>query len=265
MIYETKGRAREYFQLAANLYLTCQHGCVYCYGPEVLKVSREDFFGQPRARRYVVQDLAKDAAALQKNGEARNILLSFIGDPYQPIEAEWLLTRRAIEVLKAAHLKVAILTKAGGLATRDFDLLDGDDMFGVTLVFTKSDHERKWEPNAAPLEERIRALVKAKERGLKTFVSLEPVIYPDESLDLIRLLEKTRVLVGGKEVPIVDYYKVGKLNYNRPPVEVNWSEFAWNVIKLLNQVGAKYYIKDDLAKYIDRRGFHGGKGEECLN
>ena len=31
VIYEPKGKAREYSPLALNLYLECQHGCKYCY------------------------------------------------------------------------------------------------------------------------------------------------------------------------------------------------------------------------------------------
>ena len=37
IIYEPKGRAREYAALAANLYNTCSHGCRYCYAPAAMK------------------------------------------------------------------------------------------------------------------------------------------------------------------------------------------------------------------------------------
>ena len=36
-IYEPKGRAREYGELALNLYSGCRHGCKYCYVPAVLR------------------------------------------------------------------------------------------------------------------------------------------------------------------------------------------------------------------------------------
>ena len=32
-IYEPKGAAREYAELACNLYTGCNHGCLYCYAP----------------------------------------------------------------------------------------------------------------------------------------------------------------------------------------------------------------------------------------
>lgn len=33
-IYETKGRAREFCELAINLYTGCRHRCSYCYGAD---------------------------------------------------------------------------------------------------------------------------------------------------------------------------------------------------------------------------------------
>lgn len=249
MIYETKGRAREYFQLAANLYQGCEHACSYCYGPDVLHISREEFTKRPTARRAALRILAQDAKALQEKGETRHVLLSFITDPYQPIETEWRLTRRAIEILKAANLPVAILTKGGTRAVPDFDLLGPGDMFGATLTFSDPQKSQEWEPGAAPPYDRIKALQIAHGRGIPTFVSLEPVVEPAETFLMIR-----------ESAPFVDFYKVGKLNYRRPPVEVNWAEFAWNVIRTLQELKKRYYIKEDLAKHIGRRAFNGGEG-----
>ncbi len=249
MIYETKGRAREYFELAANLYQGCEHGCLYCYGPDVLKVSREAFHKRPTARRAALQLLAQDAKALQEKGETRPVLLSFITDPYQPIETEWRLTRKAIEILHAADLPVAILTKGGTRAAADFDLLGPADMFGATLTFATKAKSLEWEPGAAEPFDRLNALRQAHDKGIQTFVSLEPVVYPDDTLQLIR-----------EAAPFTDFFKVGKLNYKRPPVEVNWAEFAWNAVRALQATGKRYYVKEDLAKYIGRRAFSGGEG-----
>lgn len=33
IIYKTTGRAREYSELAVNLYQGCAHACAYCYAP----------------------------------------------------------------------------------------------------------------------------------------------------------------------------------------------------------------------------------------
>jgi len=256
IIYKTSGRAREYFDLAANLYTGCDHACRYCYGADVTHKDPTEFFRYPRPRDGVLLQLEKDAARLAKNYEARHILLSFVTDPYQPLEDKLKITRRALQILRRHNLNVAILTKGGFRATRDFDLLTNLDLFGVTLTFMDPCRSRTWEPGAALPIDRMRSLEMAKERGILTWVSLEPVINPAESLALI---EKTS--------SYVDIFKVGTLNYpNKLPFElrdqvrdIDWKTFAQNAIMLLDSLGANYYIKRDLARHIGRpEGIHKG-------
>ena len=35
-IYEPKGKAKEYGDLAINIYTGCPHNCFYCFAPNVL-------------------------------------------------------------------------------------------------------------------------------------------------------------------------------------------------------------------------------------
>src|SRR3972149_6634508 len=44
VIYEPTGKAREYAELAVNLYSGCGHSCGYCYAPACLKKTRADFY-----------------------------------------------------------------------------------------------------------------------------------------------------------------------------------------------------------------------------
>lgn len=247
IIYETSGRAREYFELAANLYTGCGHACRYCYGADVTHKDPKEFFRYPRARDGVLLQLEKDAARLERKFETRHILLSFVTDPYQPLEDGLKITRRAIEILRRHKLSVAILTKGGFRATRDFDLLTNFDLFGVTLTFVHPQRSRTWEPGAALPIDRMLSLNDAKKRGIMTWVSLEPVIDPADSLALIETTSS-----------YVDIFKVGTLNYpDKLPRElrdqvrgIDWKTFARNVIMLLDSLGKSYYIKKDLARYI---------------
>ena len=249
MIYETSGRAREYFELAANLYSGCEHACAYCYGADVTRKDPKEFFGRAETRGNVMAELARDAFRLMKKVEIRHVLLCFVTDPYQPLEMKLEVTRRAIKVLHRHKLSVAILTKGGKRATRDFDLLTSADLFGVTLTFMDSGRSRSWEPGAALPSERLDSLKEAHERGIPTWVSLEPVIDPAESLDMI---EAT--------AGFVDHYKVGTLNYsNKLPRQlrdqvrgIDWKNFARNAVMLLDGLGKNYYIKKDLARHIGR-------------
>jgi DNA repair photolyase len=238
-IYEAKGKAREYSELACNLYDGCAHGCLYCYAPDVLHKSKEDFHADPQPRIGILDALEKDARAQQKKGDKRPVLFSFTCDPYQPIDKKHQLTRQAIEILHKYAIPVMILTKGGKRAMRDFDLLQDGDMFGATLTFTEQygDQSLHWEPRAALPFERIHMLWEAHEAGIKTWVSLEPVIDPKQSIELIRVTNG-----------FVDHFKVGRWNHSKEADKINWRNFAYEARAVLNRYRCDYYIKKDLAR-----------------
>ncbi len=240
VIYETKGRAREFCQLALNHYAGCAHGCIYCYASDVLKKDRELFIAQPRPRVDILE-VERSANAYALKHEQRPILLSFVCDPYQPIEEMLGLTRRILEIFKNPlyNLRFSILTKAGKLAQRDFDLYRHGDAFATTLTCDNPEDSLKWEPGAALPADRIANLREAHERHIETWVSLEPVIYPDQTLHLIDL---THEFVG--------HYRVGNLNYHPHAKTIDWPKFCRQVIRKLNLLQCKYYIKKDLAVTI---------------
>ena len=43
IIYEPRGKAREYAELAVNLYKGCAHACIYCYAPAATFCDRGKF------------------------------------------------------------------------------------------------------------------------------------------------------------------------------------------------------------------------------
>ena len=249
-IYETAGRAKEYNELAINLFTGCGHQCAYCYGADVLQKDRQVFYKEPAIRKDIRTKVVKDCVKLHAMGENRPILLCFVTDPYQEIEAGEMITRYVIQTLQLYGFKVIILTKGGHRAMRDFDLLvPGEDQFATTLTFTNLEDSLAWEPGAAPPMERIESLEEAHRRGIRTWVSLEPVIYPSQTLALIQTTSE-----------FVDHYKVGTLNYaGKLPAHLkarvngtNWAEFGSEVVTLLRTLGKSFYIKNDLKKYLAR-------------
>ena len=249
VIYETHGRAREFSELAINLFAGCGHKCLYCYGPAVTHTDEDTFQNDPRPR-VTPSEIASSATQMQKAGEKRPVLLCFVTDPYCPIEAESQLTRQAIQALYAHNLNVVVLTKAGKRATRDFDLLGPGDAFATTLTCVDDETSLWWEPSAARPMERMESLIEASCRGIKTWVSLEPVIYPQATKQLILL---TKEFVG--------HYKVGLLNYHPWAAKVDWHTFGWQIKEFMDEIGVHYYVKADLAKYMGRaRGFWNYEG-----
>lgn len=238
LIYEPRGKAGEYAKLALNIYKGCSHGCSYCYAPAATFTQRKIFNSNPQVRKNFFQQLEKDLVKYQ--GDPRPILLSFTSDPYQPLEESTKLTRIVIRKLLANGNSVNVLTKGGTRAIRDFDIMKSKFCsFGTTLTFLDEKKSLEWEPGAATPKERIAAIRSAKNAGIKTWVSLEPVIDPSEVYKIIELTHE-----------FVDMFKVGKLNYHPLAKTIDWKSFRISAEDLLSSLNKKYYIKEDLKKFI---------------
>lgn len=241
VIYEPKGRAREYAELACNLYAGCRHGCRYCYAPSALRKPRAEFHASARARPRILEQLRAEAP--RYSGDPREVLLCFSCDPYQPLEAELRLARRALEVLVDNGVKATVLTKNPWLpVNRDVEIFQrGNVRLGTTLVSLNERFRVDWEPGAPSAALRLSALRLAKAAGLRTWVSLEPVFSPIEAYDVIRECAR----VG------VDEVKIGKLNHD-PEREamVDWREFAQEATRICQAAGLRFYLKEDLRKWL---------------
>lgn len=240
VIYEPKGRALEYSELACNLYMGCTHGCKYCFAPGCMRKTAEEWHSSSHAREGVIASFRREAEKLSTNGETRPILFSFLSDPYQPLEKELHLTHQALSIVWENKLHSKILTKGHAeLIEPDLPLIKraGTEL-GITISLCDDTTRREWEPSAAPLHDRIELLKKAHGMGIRTWISMEPVIIPDEALALIPML-----------APYVDHWKVGKINH-MPDVEKNidWIGFRDAAIAALESEHADYYIKKSLTE-----------------
>lgn len=209
--------------------------------------NRENYFiedGVPKPD--FLNKLEHDCKLLQ-NTDVPPIHFSFVGDPYQPCEENSQITRQALKILCKYGLHWIILTKGGRRAIRDFDLYRDGDSFGTTLTCLDPDESKRWEPGAASPKDRMDSLKIAHNQGIATAVSLEPVINPEATLELIR-----------QTSDYVDFYKVGKMNHAEViPEEFGWTEpdwpkFARDAVNLLEELGCKFMLKEDLKKYLPR-------------
>lgn len=222
-IYAPKGAAKEYGDYALNIYTGCPHRYYYCFAPQVLHRDREQFHSRVEPRKNIVHETQKQLEREQITGKL--IHLCFTCDPY-PTGYDTTVTREIIKLLKEYGNHVQILTKAP--TTRDFDLMDKDDWFGVTYDggfriggFIPSIH--------------MPILVSAHNAGIKTWISFEPVLNEN---DVLRTIYET--------ISYVDKIKIGKLNYH--PSDINWAQFGIEVERLCQELELDYYIKDGLRK-----------------
>lgn len=231
-IYEPKARAKEYGDLAINIYTGCNHGCTYCFAEKMANRWGKDFT-KVEPRKGVVE--AVKAQLEREHITDKLIHLCFTCDPY-PAEIDTTPTREIIKLIKDSGNHIQILTKGGRRAERDFDLLDSEDWFGVTYS-GNTVHEfmvpTSWEPNADTVINRLCSLSVAHKRGIKTWMSIEPVIDATSVLNFLEL-----------DVGYVDKYKIGKLNYY--PSDIDWGKFGQKCERICKVNGLNYYIKDDL-------------------
>lgn len=241
VIYEPKGRAREYSELACNLYRGCTHGCHYCYAPAAMRTTGEKWHGKAEPRKDILRLLEKDAHKLK--GDKRSILFCFLCDPYQPIERSERLTQQALKIMDKYRLNNQLLTKGSAdLIIKDLELMKkAHTQLGITLCFIDDNLRQQWEPNASKVSDRLNILKTAHEAGIFTWISLEPVIDPGQALKVIKAANK-----------YVDFWKIGKLNHMKNyEGSVDWRKFLLDAKSLLTELGAKYYIKKDLRAFDD--------------
>ena len=231
-IYKPKGKAEEYADLALNIDTGCSHGCTYCYAPLVLHKDREIYHQSAEPRKGILEATKRQIERERITGQT--IFLCFSCDPY-PNGYDTTITREIIKLLKDTGNHVQILTK--DCITRDFDLLDGDDWFGVTISCYKPELVEKAEPNAAPVMKRIQALHAARDHGIKTWVSFEPVLDAEDVLNLL------------KTETTINKVKIGKMNYF--PSEIDWSAFGHKAAELCRENKLDYYIKEGLRKEME--------------
>lgn len=229
-IYEPKGKAKEYGDLALNIYTGCPHRCFYCFAPNVLHRDRQQFHGIIEPRNDIVEETRRQ---IEREGITGKLIhLCFTCDPY-PYGYDTTPTREIISLLKSTGNNVQILTKGNG--RRDFDLLGPEDWYGVTLDGGTTGMD---EVAAFPLV-RVETLREAHERGIKTWVSFEPVLDAETVLKNIEYVAE-----------FADKVKIGKLNYW--PSDINWKQFGERAEALCKSLGIEYYIKDSLRKEMDK-------------
>lgn len=183
------------FDRSINPYRGCEHGCVYCFARPTHAYQgysagldfETKLFAKPDAPELLAKELSRPGY------EPRTIALGINTDGYQPIEREWRLTRRILEVLRDFGHPVGIVTKSA-LVLRDLDILAPMAERGlvkVALSVTSLDHKlaRIMEPRAATPMRRIEAIRRLSEAGVPTAVLAAPLIPAINDAELERILD----------------------------------------------------------------------------
>ncbi len=235
-----------------NPYTGCQHGCIYCYAEFMKKYTnhKEDWGS------FV--DAKINAPELIKKGKQRGkaIFISSVCDPYQPIEANYKLTRRILENLVPEQPVIDILTKSA-LVTRDIDVFKKfrKISIGISLSTLNEELSRKLEPFAASPTARLEALKKCKEAGLETYVFVSP-IFP-------YITEIKQVIEAAS---FADYIMFENLNIRPTNVKKIYSFLAAARPELVEKYREIYESRTDYWKKLEAeiKKLCKERGKECV-
>lgn len=186
------------FRWSVNPYRGCFHACSYCYA----RPSHEYLgfgAGTDFERLIVVKPEAAqllEAAFRGANWKGEVILFSGNTDCYQPLEAEYALTRACLAVCVKYRQPVSIITKST-IILRDVDLLTELQRVAsahvvLSIPFMDAANARAIEPNAPPPKLRLRVVRALTEAGVPVGVNIAPVIPGLNDRDVPAILKAAR-------------------------------------------------------------------------
>lgn len=179
-----------------NPYVGCTHACKYCYARFMTKYTGHD---EPWGEFVDVKVNAAEALRRQlerRRKKGGSVLIGTVTDAYQPLERELGLTRAVLEALSGEGFDVSILTKSD-LVVRDVETLRelGGCAVEMTITSLDDDVRAAFEPGAPSPARRLAALRVLHDNGVRTSVSVGPVL--PGFTDLREVLEAVKNLVGG--------------------------------------------------------------------
>jgi DNA repair photolyase len=235
----------EYADYCINHVEGCSHGCKFpCYAMIMKKrcgvIKDYNDWIKPKIVSNALELLDKEIPKYKD--KIKVVHLSFTTDPFMYKQKEVSdLSLKIIERLNKDNIRCTVLTKGvypEELA--DTEKYGKNNEYGITLVSLDKTFKERFEPFAAPYEERVKSLKKLHDKGLKTWVSMEP--YPTPNL-VDQKLEKIL-----NKISFIDKIVFGKLNYNTQSTQFDYNgNFYQNcseiVIKFCDSNEIEYHIK----------------------
>ncbi len=158
-----------------NIYKGCCHGCIYCDSRS--ECYHVENFDKVRAKENALALISRELKSKRRTGVVGTGAMS---DPYNHFEKEYMLTRRALELINHYGFGVSIATKSD-LIVRDIDILKKIAEHSPVLVkmtITAADDNlcKKIESNVALSSERFAAIKKLTAEGIFAGILLMPVL-----------------------------------------------------------------------------------------
>src|SRR5712664_1169130 len=185
------------FDHSVNCYRGCVHGCTYCFSRPT-----HEYLGYGAGTDFERKNIVKVKAPellrkelMKPSWKGDEIVFSFTSDPYIPLEANYKLTRRCLEVCAEFRNPVGIVTKSA-LIRRDVDVLQRlseEASVGVYFSIPFADYAtaRAVEPFAPSPNARFEAMKTLALAGIQVGIGIAPTI-PGLSTDIPGLSQRAK-------------------------------------------------------------------------
>ena len=235
LIYQPKGKAREYSPWACNLYNGCTNRCTYCYnrkGVACKLLGKDDVTPKKDASvEQFTKELLKHKEQIIADG--KGLFFSFVSDPF--LEETWYLNMKCAEVAISNGVKCVFLSK-GVLHSSMMKMFSSHkDMVKVGYTLTGCD---ELEPGAISNKCRIQSIAMLNSIGVKTWASIEPVIDIEKSYNMMTEAYhegcrefKIGLLSGKKNYTkdqVLDFYNAVCFAFS--DCEIYWKDSVMNFI-----------------------------------
>lgn len=204
----------------------CQHNCQYCYARSLLA-----FRGLWNPVEPAMADKEKVKRRLSKIAPGAFLRLGGMTDPFQPIEAQYGLTKWLIDELNERGINYLIVTKSATVA----DCENISPKYGHVQISVTSTGDLApdgFEYASSP-EDRLESAKRLYERGIDTQLRLSPYIPEFIDLDAILKSPVKKVLVEFLRVntfikrtfPTMDFtpYRIKSGGYLHLPLATKWT------------------------------------------
>ncbi|MGL6039313.1 MAG: PA0069 family radical SAM protein, partial [Soonwooa sp.] len=243
------------FDYSMNPYQGCEHGCSYCFARPT-----HEYWGYSAGIDFERKIMVKKNAPelLEKTFQKKNyipktIMLSGNTDCYQPIERQFEITRKLLEVCRDYRHPVGIITK-NALILRDLDILKDmaeKNLVSVSLSIPTLNEElrRVMEPRTSSSQNKLKAIEILSQNGIPVNVMVAPVIpalTSDETLSILKSVSDAGATSVG--------YTLVRLNDTVEPVFIDWltTHFPDRKDKVLNLIKNMRGGKLGEKRYFDR-------------
>ena len=155
---------------ALNPYAGCEHGCIYCYAPELTHADWSEW-RVVRVKQNIADRLSKEIGGLEGV-----IGIGTVTDPYQPAERRFELTLSCLQVIERSEMSVHIHTKSD-LIQRDMELIGSmKHVIGLTVTTPDERVSKITEPGAPLPDVRFDNMRTLVEAGMNVYALVGPVM-----------------------------------------------------------------------------------------